>query len=104
VDNLDQLQLIIPLPLQLPQLPLLFDLLLQPVPEYLDLPLVQLDQRGFGFFDLSFSGLYGLFQCAVMSKSKLDQLLLQPSGLILLRLQFVLMLEGKLFLLAWKPE
>jgi hypothetical protein len=40
MGNLDQLQLIVPLPLQLPQIPLLFDLLLHPVPKYLDLPLM----------------------------------------------------------------
>jgi hypothetical protein len=39
-----------------------------------------------------------------VSQPKLDQHLLKPGGLILLSLQFILVLEGKLFLLAWKPE
>jgi hypothetical protein len=65
---------------------------------------MQLNQCSFDFFHLGFPSFDGLFQRAIVSQPKLDQLLLKPGGLILLSLQFILVLEGKLFLLTWKPK
>jgi hypothetical protein len=65
---------------------------------------MQLDQRKLGFFHLGFADFDRLFQSTVMPQPGLDQFLLESCGLILLSLQLVLVLEGKLFLLVWKPE
>ena len=74
--NLDQLQRVVPLPLQLPQFPFLLNILLQPIPEHLNLTLLQLDQRKLGFFHLGFAGFDRLFQRSFVSQPGLDQLLL----------------------------
>jgi hypothetical protein len=66
VFNLDQLQRVVPLSLQLPQFPFLLDILLQPIPEHLNLILMQLNQCGLGFFHLGFAGLDCLFERTIV--------------------------------------